>query len=268
MRRSQGAPREILRIAHRGASLQAPENTLAAFETAIRQGIDAIEFDGRLTTEGVPVVVHDDRLERTTDGRGPVAEASLQSIRRLDAGSWFATRFRGERVPTLAEALECASDRCGVNIEIKTEPRRGRSLMRSGPGSRADEASLASAVARELKKRARWSRPPVISSFSRTALEAVRALLPRTHLGFLVSRSTRGVAQAHRALSLQSLHPHLRLASRRRIAAAHRRGLLVLVWPVNDPEALRRLMALGVDGVMTDDPLLFHRVLDTPSGRT
>lgn len=267
MRRSQGAPREILRIAHRGASLHAPENTLAAFETAIRQGIDAIEFDVRLTADGVPVVVHDDRLERTTDGRGPVAEASLQSIRRLDAGSWFAARFRGERVPTLAEALECASFRCGVNIEIKTETRRGRSLMRSRPGSRADEASLAAAVARELR-RARCSRPPVISSFSRTALEAVRALLPRTHLGFLVSRSTRGVAPAHRALSLHSLHPHLRLSSRRRIAAAHRQGLLVLVWPVNDREALLRLVALGVDGVMTDDPLLFHRVPDTPSGRT
>jgi glycerophosphoryl diester phosphodiesterase len=264
VRRSQGAFREVQRIAHRGASLHAPENTLAAFEMAIGQGIDAIEFDVRLTADGEPVVLHDDRLERTTDGRGPVAEASLQSIRRLDAGSWFAPRFRGERVPTLAEALDCASDRCGVNIEIKSEPRRGRSLMRSGQDSRSEEASLAAAVARELR-RARSSRPPVISSFSRTALEAVRALLPRARLGFLVSRSTRGVAQAHRALSLHSLHPHLRLASRRRIAAAHRQGLLVLIWPVNDRAALRRLLALGVDGIMTDDPLLFHRVLD-PTG--
>jgi len=264
--RSPGASREILRIAHRGASLHAPENTLAAFETAIHQGIDAIEFDVRLTADGVPVVLHDDRLERTTDGRGPVAKASLQSIRRLDAGSWFAPRFRGERVPTLAEALECASDRCGVNIEIKTETRRGRTLLRPTQGSRTEETLLAAAVARELR-RARTSRPPVISSFSRTALEAVRTLLPRTRLGFLVSRSTRGVAQAHRALALHSLHPHLRLASWRRVAAAHRRGLLVLVWPVNDGPTLRRLIALGVDGVMTDDPLLFHPVRDASGGR-
>jgi glycerophosphoryl diester phosphodiesterase len=262
--RTPPAARPILRIAHRGASRHAPENTLAAFDLAIRQGIDAIELDVRLTRDGVPVVLHDDRLDRTTDGRGPIGATPFESVRRLDAGSWFAPRFRGERVPTLAEALDCAGDRCGVNIEIKTASGRDRSPLTGRSGSRCEVEGLAGAVAREVR-RARFSRLLVVSSFSRTALAAVRAHLPRARLGLLASRSARGMVPAHRALRLFSLHPHVRLVSRRRLAAARRLGLCVLVWPVNDAATLRRLVARGVDGIMTDDPLLFRGLHPVPA---
>jgi glycerophosphoryl diester phosphodiesterase len=255
--RAPRAPGRILRIAHRGASRHAPENTLAAFSIAIDQGIDAIEFDVRLTRDGVPVVLHDDRLDRTTDGRGPVAAASFAAVRRLDAGSWFDPRFRGERVPTLAEVLDCAGDRCGVNIEMKTAADRGHLVWSRRLAARSEAGRLADAVAREVR-RARCSGLLLISSFSRGALQAARDRLPRTRLGLLVSRSARGTAQAHRALRLYSLHPHARLASRRRLAAARRRGLRVIAWPVNDIATLRRLAELGVDGIISDDPLLFR----------
>jgi len=265
--RAPHTPRGLLRIAHRGASLHAPENTVAAFEAAIRQGIDAIELDVRITGDGVPVVLHDDTLDRTTDGRGPIAAASYKTVRRLDAGSWFAPRFRGERVPTLAEALDCAADRCGLNIEIKPAPGRGRVPFPGRSDLRTEtEHLVVAAVAREVR-RARFSGLLVVSSFSRTALAATRAAMPWARLGLLVSRSAHGVGPAHRGLRLFSVHPHIRLASRRRLAAAHRLGLLVFVWPVNEARALRRLTVLGVDGIMTDDPLLFQRVRPSPGPR-
>ena len=252
------AGRRPLRIAHRGASVRAPENTLAAFETAIRQGADAIELDVHLTADGVPVVLHDATLDRTTDGRGPVARVTLAALKRLDAGAWFAPRFRGERVPTLEEALRCARGRCGLNIEIKTGPGRGRDKTARARDARSEAGLLASAVSRVVA-RARFTDLLVVSSFSRAALQAARAAMPRARLGLLVSRRLAGIRAAHRDLRLHSLHLHIRLASRRRIAAARRIGLRILVWPVNEPDDLRRLLALEVDGIMTDDLLLFRR---------
>ena len=140
-----------MRIAHRGASRCAPENTLAAFEAAIRQGVDAIELDVRLTEDGVPVVLHDDTLDRTTDGQGPVDALSYQLLRRLDAGAWFGSAFRGERVPTLTEALECARGRCGVNVEIKVDRKRSR-RGRARPARRHQEAPLAQAIAAAVRR--------------------------------------------------------------------------------------------------------------------
>jgi len=237
--RSPSAPAPLLCIGHRGASARAPENTLASFEAAIGDGADGLEFDVRLTRDGVPIVLHDATVDRTTSGRGIVAALDLARIRRLDAGSWFAPRFRGERVPTLAETLDLARGRCGVNIELKSET--------------GDAARLARAVAGVIAG-ARFRGWMVISSFSRPALFAARAAMPRAALGWLASRSARGLRAGHVALGLWSFHPHLRLATRRRLRLARDLRLRVLVWPVNDWRAARRLAAAGVDGLMTDDP--------------
>ena len=217
-RRSAAPPAPPLCIGHRGASALAPENTLAAFETAIVDGADGLEFDVRLTRDGVPIVLHDAALDRTTSGRGAVAALDLASIRRLDAGAWFGARFRGERVPTLAETLDLARAVAGVIAGARF---RG------------------------------WI---VISSFSRPALFAARAAMPRAALGWLASRTARGLRAGHSALGLWSFHPHLRLATPRRLRAARRLGLRLLVWPVNDAPAARRLAGAQVDGLMTDDP--------------
>ena len=231
-----------LRIAHRGASARAPENTLAAFREAIRLGADLIECDVHLSADEVPMIIHDDTVERTTNGRGAVRALACARLRRLDAGAWFSSRFRGERIPTLEEALECARGRCGLNIEIKEPPGRRRR-----------------AVARALK-RTGFKDLVIVSSFSPLALCAARAHMPHVSLGYLASRSLRGLRAAHRAVGLHAVHPHVRLAAPRRVRLAHRLGLRVLFWTVNDVRLMRRLLTLGCDGLMTDDPALFQEL--------
>ena len=111
--------RELFLYAHRGASAEAPENTLAAFRRALEVGADGIELDVHLSADGVPVVIHDDTLERTTDGSGPVAAQSRAGLARLDAGAWFAPEFSGEELPTLQATLLLLAGRLRLNLEVK-----------------------------------------------------------------------------------------------------------------------------------------------------
>jgi glycerophosphoryl diester phosphodiesterase len=252
-----GSPRP-LRIAHRGASARAPENTLEAFEEARRLGAQAIEIDVHLSADGLPVVIHDETLERTTDGRGRVDALPLRALRRLDAGSWFGSRFRAARVPTLEETFDWAGGRIGVNVEIKIpSPRRG--ALASPAAAPRERIRVVGAVARALA-RLRSLEQVIVSSFDPEALAQARQAMPRVPLGLLASRSIAGLLSLHRRIDLHAFHPHHRLASPRRIGMAHRNGLLVLVWPVNDPPLMRRLVDRGADGLMTDDPALFDRL--------
>lgn len=255
-----GSPRDApLRIAHRGASARAPENTLAAFREAIRLGADCIELDVHLSADGVPVVIHDDSVDRTTNGRGPVSALTSRHLRRLDAGAWFSSRFRGERIPTLEEALECARGRCGLNIEIKESGRRSARETLAPSAAACDAGAVTRAVAGALA-RVGFREPVIVSSFSPAALVRARAAMPGVPIGFLASRSLRGLGSLHRRVGLYAVHPHVRLAAARRVRLAHRLGLLVLFWTVNEARQMRRLLALGGDGVMTDDPSIFQEL--------
>ncbi len=111
----------VWKAGHRGFPHAAPENTLASFKAAIRAGVDMIEFDVVLSRDGVPVVLHDRTLDRTTNGHGSPRRKKIAELKELDAGAWFSGRFRGERIPTLEEALECLKNRAAVNVEIKRE---------------------------------------------------------------------------------------------------------------------------------------------------
>jgi glycerophosphoryl diester phosphodiesterase len=246
----------FLCFAHRGSSARSPENTLPAFEAAIREGADAIEFDVRRTGDGVPVVLHDATLDRTTTGRGLLRDVTLASLRRLDAGAWFDGRFRGARVPTLQDTLDLCRGRVAVNVEMKVDGLPG------GRAGRLSEArALAGAVARTVAK-SRFKDYLVVSSFDRDVLAAYREARPRALLGFLVSRSARAVGPVDRRLGLHAVHPHRRLASERRLRSIHRRGLYAYVWGVDDTATMARLVRHGADGVMTDDPLLKVPLLD------
>ncbi len=231
----------LIRFAHRGASALAPENTLAAFQEAADLGCDWIETDVRLTSDLVPILIHDDTVDRTTDGRGAVGEMEIHSIRSLDAGSWFARRFRGERIPTLDEALEWGRGRCGLNLEIKEELRREEAIRRI----------VRSVVAQAAVERV------IFSSFRAQDLLRVRTALPRARLGWLVSRNSRGLKPLHREARLFALHPKDPLVTSRLVRRCDRMDLAVHVWVVNRQERLAELEALGVRGVMTDDPRLF-----------
>lgn len=233
--------RKPLVFGHRGVAI-APENTLPGFEAAIRQGADGIELDVQLTADAVPVVIHDFTLDKTTSGSGPVRAHTLAQIRQLDAGSWFGAQFAGTRVPTLAEVLDLARGRLLVNIELKSWSLRS--------------AGLEAAVV-EVVRRCGMERQVIVSSFNPLALGRMRRLAPRIPTALLYA-GNQPVPLRHRWLTPlvrpDALHPGRSLASERHIWALQARGHRVNVWTVNDVGELDRLIAAGVDGLITDYP--------------
>ncbi|MSP48385.1 MAG: glycerophosphodiester phosphodiesterase [Alphaproteobacteria bacterium] len=236
-------PLGLTRVAgHRGAKLRAPENTLAGFKAAKRLGAGWVELDAKLTRDGIPVVIHDETLERTTDGAGRVGSATLAEIRRLDAGRWFAPEFAGEKVPTLEEALRLiAAEGMGVNVEIKPCPGRERETA---------EASI-----RVI--RAIWPRTlpaPIVSSFKRASLEAAQAAAPELPLGLLLEEHEADWREAAERLGCKAIHPNWSALTAGWVAEIRQAGYASVTWTVNDPEAARRLAGWGVDCLITDAP--------------
>ncbi|MEZ0396933.1 MAG: glycerophosphodiester phosphodiesterase family protein [Anaerolineales bacterium] len=236
-------------IAHRGASAHAPENTLAAFELALQQGADALEFDVKLTGDGRVVILHDQTVDRTTDGRGDLRTFSLAALRELDAGVRFSERFRGERVPTLEEVFEAFGRRVLMNIELTNYAAPFDALV----------PSVVTLVRRfGLEKRV------LFSSFFPHNLRRAKRLLPEVPCGLLTWAGWMGGwgrTIGFRSRLYQAVHPNLRDVDAglvRRFQAAGRR---VHVWTVNAEADFRRMFAAGVDGVFTDDPPLALHLL-------
>jgi glycerophosphoryl diester phosphodiesterase len=238
-----------LNFAHRGASLMAPENTLAAFELAARHGADGIELDIRLCRSGEWVVIHDARVNRTTNGRGYVRTKSLEDLRRLDAGSSFHHCFTNERIPTLAEVLDWARGRVLLNIEVK-------SLARVNEGA---ELRLLN-----LLKRHGVRRQCLISSFNPIILRRIARLDPAQPTGLLLNVKwlSRGTEKSWtRLMNVRALHISQRLARPRILERIRRLGLHVLVWGANHPHELSMLVDYRVDGIITDAPHLLNDIL-------
>lgn len=243
-----------LNIAHRGAGGEAPENTLAAFELALRQGARGIEFDVHLSSDLVPVVIHDPSLGRTTSGRGWVSDHRASALRRLDAGSWFNRRFPekarpryvGARIPLLAEALAWAL-RHGLLafVEIKQ--------------GRRPYAAIEAKVLEEIE-RAGAERLVTVISFDFATLRRVRELDSRIPLGLDVSRSLLALRRV-RSLSGAAVLPHWTIASPRFIRRAHQHAIRVFPWTVDHPARMRRRIADGVDGIVTNYPARLADVL-------
>ncbi len=240
-------PRPII-FAHRGASAFAPENTLAAFELALRQGADAIELDTKLTADGQVVVIHDQTLERTTTQAGRVRDFSLAEIRKLDAGSHFDIAFKGETVPTLDEVLKAVGQLTFINIEI------------ANYASLTDE--LPEKVA-NLVKRHKLGHRVIFSSFNPLALLRARRILQETPTGLLALPGGSGNwarSWIGGLLKYTSLHPEQRDVTPELVERAHRKGHPVFVYTVNRSDAMKRLFEMGVDGIFTDDPVLAQQV--------
>jgi glycerophosphoryl diester phosphodiesterase len=242
-------------IGHRGIAASAPENTLAGFRRAAVLGVAMVELDVQLTSDGVPVVFHDDGLERTTDGRGNLCETPLAVLRRCDAGAWFGPDFAGEAVPTLAEAIGViVALGMELNIEIKADEDRG-----------AATAKAALAVARSL-----WpaDRPaPLLSSFARTALQVAAETTPDWPRGLLVGSLPDDWAEAAQGLGCVSVHAdHLGLNSAR-VRAVRDAGLLLLAYTVNRADHAARLWSWGVDAVFSDHPERLGKPLFQPDVR-
>ena len=283
-----GAPRGVVDvIAHRGASHDAPENTLAAFELAHEMGADWFELDCYLSRDDVVIVLHDDTLDRTTDGEGPIAEWKLSDLRTLDAGSWKDARFAGEPLPTLGEALDLARNRIGVYVEIKNMADDG-ALMAQLLDMAADTPVMTPTLARKMlaaieasgtrnlpltrnaiaEIRARdMERGVVIQSFSPIVCAIARIEAPDIRVELLSGVEADDHAaweQVCRWLFLLDLHGlnlNAKGVTPGRLAAIQGAGKSVAVWTVNDPASMRRFAGWGVDAIITDRPDVCLRVL-------
>lgn len=240
---------QALNFAHRGASHHAPENTLSAFRLARTLGADGVELDVRLSQDGVVVVVHDATVDRTTDGTGAVADLTLAELRELDAGSWFSPHFAGEHIPTLVEVLETAGQDLLLNLELKA--------------TGAEMAGLAEAVV-SLIANCSMDDQVLISSFNPQALELVCRINAHLPLALLYGSHLSTMELEHWASGLPSLialHPEYHLVDADHLARARTHNWRVHTWTVDAPTDMRRLVALGVDGIITNRPDLLRSVL-------
>jgi glycerophosphoryl diester phosphodiesterase len=239
-------------IGHRGAAGHAPENTLAGLKAAAGLGARCVEFDVKLTYDGELVLVHDDTVDRTTDGTGRVADLSLDEIRRLDAGLRFAPEFRGERIPTLAEAVNLAAE-LGLAVNIEIKPSSGQEAE-TGEG-------LGRALARDWPA---GRHPPLVTSFRPAALERLRAVAPWLPRGLLIWERPPDWLPTARRLGCRALNASHQHLDRDLVMAAKAAGLLVGAYTVNDAARAAEIAAWGVDAVITDVP---DRILATLGGR-
>jgi glycerophosphoryl diester phosphodiesterase len=234
----------MLTIAHRGASAVYPENTLRAFIAAADLGSDMCEFDVRMTRDREVVVIHDATVNRTTNGRGRVAAMNSEAIKRLDAGVRFGAEFRDEPIPTLAEVAaalggQCGR-RCGMDVELK-------------------ERGLETRVCDILREREVID-DAIVSSFDWDQLKIVRKAEPRLRLALLGEKAPAALLRAAVAMEAFAIAPRFNIADAALCAEAHHRGLVVYVWTVDDAPTMRRLIAAGVDGIMTNNPKRLHEV--------
>ncbi|MBC8339059.1 MAG: glycerophosphodiester phosphodiesterase [Rhodospirillales bacterium] len=227
---------------HRGAAGHAPENTLASIKKAASLGVRWVEFDTKLTADGVAVLFHDDDLGRTTDGAGLMAETSLADVRCLDAGSWFGEEFQGEGVPTLEDAIrELSALGLGANVEIKPSPGREEETARTVAEILAD----------------RWPdgvAPPMVSSFKEDVLATVRDTAPGLERALLAFEIPGDWRERLKRLGCVALHVQAKHLMETQVRAVRGEGFALRAFTVNDPTEAEKLLAWGVDGIVSDYP--------------
>jgi glycerophosphoryl diester phosphodiesterase len=224
---------EYMKIGHRGASGLSPENTLAAFNRAVELGVDMVELDVHMSSDGEVVVIHDKTVERTTDGTGSVADMKFNQLQKLDAGG-------GERIPSLDQVLLQIGDKCRVNVELK------------GAGTAAPVADI---LRRFVRRHGIAWENFVVSAFDHTLLAELKEIEPRIRRAPLFRKelSDDYIATAHR-LGAWSVNLHRETVTGDIVERCHRAGLRVLVYTVNEPDEIVRLKEMGVDGIFCDYP--------------
>jgi len=233
-------------IAHRGASGHAPENTLAAYERAVELGAGFIETDLHLTRDARFVAIHDSTLERTTNGRGNVHDFTLGELRKLDAGMWFDRQFMGQPIPTLEEILAFAAKHDVIfYLEVKYDAAWGMHHSLVGALQKSQSAART-----------------IVISFDESTLSALRQVDSTMMMGLLVEEPRQDYAKAAIELGVRQLCPRASLVTPELVEQAHRLDLQVATWTVDDAEAMRRMAAAGVDGIMTNFPDRLQAVLE------
>jgi glycerophosphoryl diester phosphodiesterase len=238
--------RSIAIFAHRGASLEAPENTLAAFRLAGEQHTDYVELDVQETSDGVVVVAHDADLMKVARSPLKIWEATAEHLRSVDIGSYLGPQFAGERVPTLAEALAACKGVCRVDIELKDY----------GHNQQLEERVIALVTAAGMEN------DIVTMSLSRDFVERMKRLRPEWTSGLLSAKAVGDLS----GVRADFLAVEKAMATRRFVRRAHRAGKQVYVWTVDDPARMIRMIGLGVDGLITNRPDVARAVLDRYAG--
>jgi glycerophosphoryl diester phosphodiesterase len=232
----------VLNIAHRGASGTFPENTLSAFRAAIAAGAAMCELDVQLTRDGAVIVIHDDTVDRTTDGTGQVAELTLEEIKRLDASAKFkGGAIGGERIPTLDEVFEVTAGKCGLNIELKA-------------------GGLEHQVAQIMNARNAFG-GSIVSSFDWEWLKKTQQIDRRIRIGLLTDDKPVDLMMNAVAMRAYAINPHCDIVTADLCTAAHQRGFKVFTWTVDSEPRMRALIECGVDGIMTNYPERLRAVM-------
>jgi glycerophosphoryl diester phosphodiesterase len=231
-------------IAHRGAGKLAPENTLAAFRVGAAHGYRAFECDVKLSADGVPFLLHDATLQRTTPAQGTAGERAWSELSRLDAGSWHSRAYAGEPIPSFeAIARYCLRNGFALNIEIKPTP--------------GQEAETGRVVAREAQRlwaadRRGADQPPLLSSFSPDALQGALESSPTLPRALLLDSLSPGWFDTARRLDCVACVTNHKVMDHAVVKQLHGAGLRALVYTVNETADAQRLAALGIDGIITD----------------
>ncbi len=237
-----------LNIAHRGASSLAPENTFAAFDLALKNGADGFELDVQLSKDGIPVIIHDEILERTTTGQGPVQNFTAAELKTLDAGSWFAPEYSGQSIPALEEFfIRYRGENLLFNLELKNY-----TVVQPG----LEEAVLAVILKFGLEEKV------IISSFNHDSLTVCHRLNPAVRTGLLYVLDIEEPWHYARALGCSSVHPlffHLQFPELLSGFKAHHFPLYP--WTVNDPELMKFFVEKEIEGIITDYPQELKKIL-------
>lgn len=233
--------RPVLVIAHRGASGSAPENTLSAFKLAGEMGADMVELDVHLSRDGDVMVIHDDKVDRLTNGSGMVADMTRTELQRLDAGSWFGKKFAGEIIPTLEAVLQLVKGKMDVNVEIKT--------------GYLGAFSIQELVERTLSivKEQNMLENVLFSSFHHPALRHLTEKCPSARRALLLKNPWQD-SDILKIETFQIINCSKDNVTKASIRAAREKGLIVNVWTVNKEAEMKKLMDAGVNGIITNYP--------------
>jgi glycerophosphoryl diester phosphodiesterase len=243
----------VVVIAHRGASAYYPENTMSAFRAAYEMGAEMIELDIGLSSDGIPVVIHDSDLDRTTNGSGNVSDFTFEELRQLDAGAWFGEKHAGEKIPSLEEVLQFAAGKIALNIEIKSE------AVTDSAYNGIEEKSLA------LVKKYRMQKYVMFSSFDYRAINHLKELDVDISVALLYEKSQssgRGPVQLISDYSADAFNCSYRQFSKKWANATQTAQIPVFVYTVNEKRRMKKMIQRGVSGIFTDNPDVLLRLVD------
>lgn len=234
-------------LAHRGGGILAPENTLAGIRCGLAHGFHAVEFDVMLSSDGVPILMHDELLGRTVAGNGPISALAANQLFRMDAGAWFGPQFAGERIPAFAEVIAfCKQSGIWMNVEIKP-----------APGFERETGQVAAQMVQdffqtEISARAPVAALPLLSSFSFEALQAAQRQAPEIPRGYLLDQIPPDWQSRLVELGAVALHTNQKHLTPEFAHAVKATGYGLFCYTVNEPERATEIMAWGVDAFCTD----------------